>query len=191
MIVLPNVHFTRLIASHPVLLLSSRRGRQNNLAPVTWYAPLSSNPPMIGLSLKPSTMSYQCIRESGDFLLGIPHEPFLRAVHFCGVHSGRDMDKMRHLNLTFSQSKAVSPLLLTECVANIECRVRDVFPCGDRSWITGEVLALTANPKYFIEDLLPGVQLIHYLGGNTYRIGDRLCDMSDIKPGYVPSDSML
>lgn len=193
MIVQSNSQCFQLLTSHPVLLLSTRRGRSNNLAPVTWYAPIAADPPMIGLSLKPSTESFRNLRESGDFILAAPTVELLRTVHFCGIHSGRDMDKMRIANLSVTRGKAVSPLLLTGCAANIECRVRDILYPSDRPWITGEVLSVTANPHYFDGvDWTEAARLIHHVRGNRYRAGGESYDLGgDIHPGYVPPDHIV
>jgi len=194
MIIVPNERFESLLITHPVLLLSSRQGRNGTLSPLVWYMPVSADPPMLALSLKPSAMSYHYIRESGDFILAVPDEKLLKAVHFCGVHSGRDVDKFSHLNLTTARGRAVSPLAVTNCLANIECRVRDIHPGGNRPLITGEVLSLSADPAYYDGGYnggwLPHARLVYYLGGNLYRVGNDVIDMSAVRPGYVPPASI-
>jgi len=39
-------------------------------------------------------------------------------------------------------AKKVTPPLISECIAHIECKVQDVYPTGDHSIFVGEVLAL-------------------------------------------------
>ena len=62
MATLPIDCFQRMLVTHPVLLLSSRRDRYNTLMPLIWYTPVSGDPPTIGISLKPSSASYHYIR---------------------------------------------------------------------------------------------------------------------------------
>lgn len=190
MTTLPNDSFAKMLVTHPILLLSSRRDRNNTLMPLVWYSPVSLDPPMIGISIKPSSMSYQFIRESGDFLLGIPGGSMVKAVHFCGVHSGRDVDKISHLNLVTTRAKEVSPLLVTNCMASIECRVRQITQTGNRPFICGEVLSVTAEYYYYKDDWTGEACLLYYLGRNRYRAGSDIIDMSSIRPGYVPPDSI-
>ncbi len=180
-----------MLATHPVLLLSSRSGRSNSVAPVTQYIPLSMQPPMLGISIKPSSVSYHYIRQSGDFILAVPSKQQLKAVHFCGVHSGRDLDKIYHTNLSTSRAKSVSPLLLTSCMANIECKVQDIILTGNRPFISGEILNITVDSYYFDQDWLPDAQLIYHNGGNTYRVDDEIIDMSAVRPGYVPFNHII
>jgi len=190
MVVVANDCFSKMLITHPVLLLSSRIGRNNTLMPLVWYSSVSTDPPMIGISLKPSNTSYHFIRESGDFLLGVPGGSMVKAIHFCGIHSGRDIDKISHLNLTTTRAKSVSPLLIGNCMANIECRVRNITQMGDRPFITGEVISITAGDYYFNNDWTGEDCLIYYLGGTKYRVGCETVDMSSVKPGYIPPDSI-
>ncbi|MEW6235362.1 MAG: flavin reductase family protein [Candidatus Omnitrophota bacterium] len=190
MAAIPNRLFSVMLSSHPILLLSARSGRFNTISTVSCYLPLSQDPPMIGLSLKPSSMSYRYIRESGDFILGVPDESMLQIVHFCGVNSGRYLDKISHLNLPTTRGKSASPLLLTSCPANIECRVRDIVPIGNRPFLNAEILDITADSRYYGNGWLPGVRLIHFEGGTRYRIGNEIVDMGSLRPGLIQMDSI-
>lgn len=182
---LPPSRFSDLITSHPVLLLSSRSGRTNTITPLTWYLPQSNDPPLIGVSLKPSTLSYRHVREAGDFILGIPGPAMLKTVHFCGIHTGKDVDKITSLGLSTTRGRDVSPLMLTDAIANFECKVREFFFVGNRPLITAEVLSVSVNSKLYDDGWLPHARLIHYEGGNTYRIGNETIDMSHLRPGYI------
>ncbi len=184
--IVPNIKFSELLVTHPVLLLSSRSGRSNTVAPLTWYMPVSLDPPLIAISLKPSALSWRYVRESGDFILAVPGESMLKAVQFCGVHSGRDMDKIHHLGLQTAWGKAASPLMLTGCMANIECRTRDIHQTGARPLIVGEILSIYADEIFYKDGWRPNARLIYYAGGNRYRIDNEIIDMGHIRPGYVP-----
>ena len=131
-------------------------------------------------------MSYHYIRQSGDFIVAIPDESHLKAIHFCGVHSGRDTDKISHLHLATTRGKDVSPLSITSCLANIECRVRDIYFQGDRPSIVGEVLSIDAPYPVYNQGWRDDVRFVYYEGGSIYRIGNERVDMSLIRPGYVP-----
>ncbi len=191
MISKPIGDFSNLIVSHPVLLLSARKGRFNAVSPVLWYMPVSLDPPMVAISLKPSSQSYHFVRESGDFILGVAGESLVKEAHFCGVHSGRDVDKIRILNLTTARAKTVTPLMITECLAQIECRVRDIIPGMGRPMITAEVLYVGMHEQIDQIGWQPEELLLYYMGGARYRVGRRILDMSDVRPGYVPPDAYL
>jgi flavin reductase (DIM6/NTAB) family NADH-FMN oxidoreductase RutF len=183
--------FSLFLHSHPVLLVSSRHARSSTLAPVTWYVPLSNTPPLIGLSLKPSTMSYHYIREAGDFLLAVPPAYMAKVVHFCGIHSGRDMDKFRYLNFGAFQSKSVSAFRVAGAVCFMECRLRQISRMGDRPFLCGEIVHLSVDPRYGDEKgWHDKVELVYHRGGNRYQVNGKELDLSDYRPGYIPPDSI-
>lgn len=185
MITVPVKDYGKLIVSQPVLLLSSRSARRNNLAPVIWYSPVSSKPPLLGISLKPSTMSFDYIRESGDFVLAVCSERMVRDVHFCGINTGRDIEKMRYMNIPAKWGSAATPLILPAALANLECRVQSITLVGDRQWIVGEVISTIADPEFYEDGWREETPLLHYVSGSRYRCGEVTYDMSDVRPGLI------
>jgi flavin reductase (DIM6/NTAB) family NADH-FMN oxidoreductase RutF len=154
--------------------------------PVTWYVPLSSSPPLLGVSITPSSYTHSLVRETGEFVLGIPDETMLKEIHFCGVHSGHDVDKVRYLNLVTSRSSEVSALLLSDCVGHLECRVRQILPTGDRRLLVSELLSLRLQPFAWDEGWTDQICLVHHMGGLKYQIGREVVTVNGIHPGYVP-----
>ncbi len=140
---------------------------------------------MTGLSLKPSSQSYNYIRESGDFVVAVCSEMMVRDVHFCGVNSGKDMEKSRYMALPMKWGTQATPMILPAALANLECRVRDITTTGDRPWIVGEVMAVLVDSDYYENGWNKDTPLLHYIGGNQYRCGEVTYNMSDIRPGLV------
>ena len=98
---MPN-HFraigaTTFLSPVPAVMLSCRGTEpgfdRNNLITVAWAGIVNSNPPMVSVSLRPSRHSYTQIMQSGVFCLNLINQPLCRAADFCGVKSGRDVDK--------------------------------------------------------------------------------------------------
>ncbi len=186
MYALPLYRYPETIVSHPVLLLASRSGIKINVMPVTWYVPLSVHPPLIGVSLSPSSCSYHLVRETGEFALCIPDETMLKEIHFCGVHTGHDVDKIRHLDIVTSRAREVSALLISNCIGHIECRISQNMQHGNRRFLISEVLSVTVQPIAWQDGWTDEFRLVHYLGGIDYRIGDETVKAAGILPGYVP-----
>ncbi|MFH1743665.1 MAG: flavin reductase family protein [bacterium] len=186
MIQLPTSRSAEILASHPVLLLSSRSGVQSNVMPVTWYVVLSDSPALIGVSIIPSCYTHRLVRETGEFVLGIPDETMLKEIHFCGVHTGRDVDKIRHLNMSTSRARDVSALLLSECIGHLECRVREMLYTGDRRFYISEIVSLFVQPFAWQEGWTNEVRLVHYVEGLQYRIGTEIVTVEGVEPGYIP-----
>ena len=104
---MPN-HFraigaTTFLSPIPAVMLSCRGTEpgfdKDNLITVAWAGVINSAPPMISVSLRPSRHSYAQIVQSGVFCLNLIDQSLCRAADFCGVKSGRDVDKFKEMRL--------------------------------------------------------------------------------------------
>ncbi len=129
----------------PAVLVTSRGGEKENVLTVSWAGTVCTDPPMLSISLRPERYSYPLIRESGEFVVNIPTARIMRAVDFCGVRSGRDVDKFEATGLTREKASIVSAPLIAECPVSIECRVKDVIPLGSHDLFLAEVVAVHAE----------------------------------------------
>ncbi len=128
----------------PVVLVSCRDKKTSraNIITIAWCGVVSSLPPMLGISVRPSRHSHKLISETGDFVINIPTRDMLEKVDFCGVHSGKDVDKFALSSLTQGKAKRVSSPLIMECPVNIECLLRKTVKLGAHDMFIGEVLAV-------------------------------------------------
>lgn len=172
----------RLLYGGVVTLLSSRLERHTNLMAASWVFPLSTNPPLIGVSLTPSCWTHRLIRETGEFVLNIPDGSMIRLVHGCGTCSGRDVDKTRLFDMSLTTSRMVKPLRLVGSLAVIECELRDWQTVGDRTLAIAEILYAAAEPDQFDGYWLPGSQTLRYLGGNRYQCGSEVYEVKRASP---------
>ena len=83
-----------------------------------------TNPPMLSISVRPERFSYNMIKETGEFVVNLTTEELLRACDYCGVKSGRDVDKFKELHLTPLAMQHVSAVRISQSPVNIECKVR-------------------------------------------------------------------
>ena len=159
----------RLLYPHPVLLLTAGAHEKYNITTISWYAVLSQNPPLIGIALTPSSFSYPLIRESGEFNLHIPTLEILNKVHYCGVTSGHDTDKILEMNFLAIPGRMNRNIWLTECVGHLECMFVGNYKMGDHVWVVGEII-LGAVEEVAFEDGFwdPDVELLQHYGGFKY-----------------------
>ena len=87
-----------------VLVSTADRGGRDNLFTVAWTGTVCTNPPMLSISVRPERFSYRMLEDSGEFVVNLTTEAMARAVDFCGVRSGRDMDKWKASGLTREKS---------------------------------------------------------------------------------------
>ncbi len=129
----------------PAVLVTSCSGGKENVLTVSWAGTVCTDPPMLSVSLRPERYSYPLVRESGEFVVNVPTARIMRAVDFCGVRSGRDVDKFEAAGLTREKASIVSAPLIAECPVSIECRVKDVIPLGSHDLFLAEVVAVHAE----------------------------------------------
>jgi flavin reductase (DIM6/NTAB) family NADH-FMN oxidoreductase RutF len=172
----------RLLSGGLVTLLSSRKDRNTNVMAASWIVPLSTNPPLLGVSIIPSTWTYRIVRETGEFILNIPDGEMLKTVHACGTTTGREVDKGRLFEITMEGSRMVKPLRVSGCLAHIECEVRDWLKAGDRSLVVAEILHACADEEYFDGQWAPDAPVLRYLGGSRYQCQAEIFEVRKVDP---------
>lgn len=120
-----------------------------NIIAIAWIIPVSINPPYLVMSIRPTRHSYKLIMETGEFVVNISPYKLVSKVIFCGRKSGRDYDKFKETGLTPMKAKKVSPPIIAECIAHIECKVAKTIEAGDHNLIIGEVLTAYASKEHF------------------------------------------
>jgi flavin reductase (DIM6/NTAB) family NADH-FMN oxidoreductase RutF len=107
-----------------VLLTTSRRGRPNVMT-MSWHMMVEFEPPLVACVVSDANHSFAALRDTGECVIAVPARRLASKVVKIGNSSGRDIDKFEAYGLATKQAKDVSPPLLTECFANLECRVTD------------------------------------------------------------------
>ena len=78
----------------PAVLVTVRdRERRDNVFTAAWVGTVCTNPPMLTISVRPERFSFEAICQTGEFVVNLTTKEMVRAVDFCGVRSGRDVDK--------------------------------------------------------------------------------------------------
>ncbi len=126
----------------PAVLVSSKYGQAENIITVSWTGTVCTDPPMISISLRPERHSYTLIRDSGEFAVNLPVKKLTRAVDYCGVKSGREVDKFAVLGLSRERASTVAAPLIAECPVSIECRVSRIVELGSHHMFLADVLAV-------------------------------------------------
>lgn len=133
----------------PVVLVSTadNAGRKNVFT-VAWTGTVCSEPPMVSISVRPERYSYQMIKETGEFVINLTTKELVFATDYCGVASGREVDKFEKMKLTPLKADVVKAPLIGESPVNIECVVEDVKPLGTHDMFLARVAAVHADEKY-------------------------------------------
>jgi len=136
----------------PVVMVSmaDKNGR-NNIITIAWAGTICSNPPMVSISVRPERYSYSILKETGEFVINLTTEDLAFATDYCGVKSGRDVDKFKEMNLTALPGVEVKAPLIGESPVCLECKVKEIIPLGSHDMFLADVVAVHADEKYMDE----------------------------------------
>ena len=124
---------------------------KHNIITIGWAGTVCTNPPMVSISVRPERYSFRILQETGEFVINLTTRKLAFATDYCGVKSGRDVDKFKALGLTPLPAKEVRAPLIGESPVNIECRVRTVTPLGSHHMFLADVVAVHADQEYMDE----------------------------------------
>lgn len=162
----------------PSVMVSCKREEEKpNIITVAWASTSCSSPAMISISIRPERYSYQIIKETGEFVVNLVTEELVYAADYCGVKSGRDLDKFEQMKLTPLESKTVKAPGISESPVNIECKVVQIIPLGSHDLFIGEVTGVTVDDRYLDENgtfRLSDAGLAVYSHGEYYGLGKKI-----------------
>lgn len=119
-----------------------------NIITVAWTGTVCTNPPMLSISVRPNRFSHHMIEETGEFVVNLTTRELAYATDYCGVKSGRDVDKWKEMKLTPVMSDMVKAPCIKESPVNIECRVTEIKKLGSHDMFIAEVAAVHVDDAY-------------------------------------------
>ncbi|NLK77459.1 MAG: flavin reductase family protein [Clostridiales bacterium] len=134
-----------------VMVTVSDQQGNDNIITVAWTGTVCTNPPMAYISVRPERYSYHMIKETGEFVINLTTKELAYATDYCGVKSGRDVDKFKELKLTRQKGSKVSAPLIGESPVNIECKVTECKELGSHHMFLAEVVAVHVDESYLNE----------------------------------------
>ena len=166
-----------LLGPIPPVLVSCGTPEAPNVFTVAWAGIVNTHPPRVSISVRPSRHSYGLIQESGAFVINLPTTALARAVDWCGVKSGRDVNKFEAMGLTALPASQVGCPLVGESPVNLECKVFQQIPLGTHDLFLADVVAVNVS-----ENLLDAAGKLHleragllaYAHGQYYSLGEGL-----------------
>ena len=149
-----------------------------NIVTIAWTGTICTNPAMLYISVRPERYSYNMIKESGEFVVNLTTEALAKATDYCGVRSGRDVDKWKETGLTRGKANelAFAPII-EECPVNIECKVTEIKELGSHHMFMAEVVSVQVNDEYMNETgkfCLNETGLMAYSHGEYLSLGKQI-----------------
>lgn len=136
----------------PAVMVSVRDKEGNdNIITVAWTGTVCIQSTMLYISVRPERHSYKALHETGEFVVNLTTEKIAKATDFCGVRSGRDMDKFEQTGLIKGEAKKINAPVIEDSPVNIECRVREEVPLGSHTMFIADVVHVTVDDSYMDE----------------------------------------
>lgn len=160
----------------PPVMVSSGTMTDNNIFTVAWTGIINSEPAMTYISVRPERYSHQIISKSGEFVINLVDQKLVQSADFCGVRSGRDLDKFKETKLTPEKSSVVKAPQIHESPISIECKVVDVKHLGSHDMFLAEIVAVNIDDRLMENGrlALEKANLVCYCHGHYYAVGQRI-----------------
>ena len=137
----------------PVVMVSmADKNGKSNIITIAWAGTVCTNPPMVTISVRPERYSYPILKETGEFVINLTTKELVYATDYCGVKSGRDVDKFREMGLTPMAASIVKAPMIGESPVNLECQLKEVQELGSHAMFLAEVVAVHADERYMDEE---------------------------------------
>ena len=163
----------------PVVLVScGERDHPENrdLVTLAWAGTVNSEPPMVSVSVRKERYSHGLIAGSGEFVVNLVDEKLAKATDFCGVRSGRDLDKAKELGLVLAKADGMETALRVDgAPVSLSCKVRQVLELGSHDMFLGEVVAVAVRKDLLDEKgalHLEKAGLVAYSHGLYHKLGE-------------------
>ena len=161
----------------PAVMVSCGSMEKSNIITVAWTGILNTNPAMCYISVRPERYSYNIIKETGEFVINLTNKELVYATDWCGVKSGKDVDKFKEMNLSKEKCNFVNCPAIKESPVSIECKVKEIKELGSHHMFVAEVLSINADEKYIDEKGafdITKCDLIAYANGKYFELGNKI-----------------
>lgn len=136
-----------ILSPVPVVMVSCGSGEEKNIITIAWTGIINSNPPLTYVSVRKSRHSHKLIADSGEFVINLVNEPLTFAADYCGVKSGRELDKFEKLKLSAIPAEKLDCPMIAEAPVNLECRVREIREYPSHDMFVAEIVNVHADEE--------------------------------------------
>ena len=160
-----------------VLVSCGSTPEEYNILTIAWTGTICTNPPRCYISVRPERYSYDIIKRNMEFVINLTTGAMARATDFCGVRSGRDMDKLAAAKLAVEPASKLSAPVIAQSPLALECKVREIIPLGSHDMFLAEIVAVDVEEKLLDEAgklHLEKAGLMAYSHGEYFAMGKKI-----------------
>ncbi len=149
-----------------------------NLITVAWSGIVCTRPPMLSVSIRKERYSHDIILETGEFTVNLVSRQLCRAMDYCGVKSGRDVDKFAQNGLTpMAAPELKSAPAVAEAPAFLSCKLHSITELGSHDLFLARIVQVCIQDCFFAPDGSineSAMELVSYVHGKYYATGKPL-----------------
>ncbi len=166
-----------LIAPLPPVLVTCGTMEKPNVLTIAWTGIINTLPPKTYVSIRPTRFSYDLIKSSNEFVINLTTAQIIKAVDFCGVRSGKEVDKFAATGLVAEKATKVSCPMIEQSPVSLECRVTDILPLGSHDMFLADIVAVNVDEQYIDSNgklHLEKCGLAAFAHGEYYELGKKI-----------------
>jgi flavin reductase (DIM6/NTAB) family NADH-FMN oxidoreductase RutF len=168
-----------LIYPVPAVMVSvGAMPEEYNIITVAWIGTVCSDPAMCYISVRKSRHSHDILKRNREFVINLTNEELAYATDWCGVKSGKNVNKFEEMKLTPQLATEVKAPIIAESPLSIECKVTQVLELGTHDMFIAEVVNIQADEQYINPETgafdMKAAKLIAYSHGHYYKLGEEI-----------------
>ena len=160
-----------------VMVSCGRKNEKPNIITVAWAGTVCSAPVMLSISVRKERFSHAIITETGEFVVNLVTKELDFATDYCGVRSGREVDKFKEMHLTPCDVPHITAPGIEESPVNIACKITKRVELGSHDLFLAEVVGVSVDEKYMDEKgkfHLNSAGLVSYSHGEYFELGKQI-----------------
>ena len=166
-----------LLAPVPPVMVSCGDMENSNILTIGWTGIINTIPPKTYISVRKSRHSYHLIKESGEFVINLTPTNLVKQADYCGIYTGKKVDKFKKCNFTKGEAHNVSCPLINESPLSIECKVFQVIELGTHDMFMADIVGVTVDESIVDRNgklRLDKANLTAYAHGEYFELGKKI-----------------
>lgn len=162
-----------LLCPTPAVMVTCGQGEEQNIITIGWTGIINTQPPITYVSVRKSRHSHAIISKEKEFVINLTTEALAFATDYCGVKSGKDIDKFKEMKLTPVPAEIVSCPMIGESPVNLECKVIEVKEYPTHDMFIAEIVKIHVDKSVMDEDgriALDKAGMLAYVHGEYFGI---------------------
>ena len=172
---IPLSQVYQLLEPGPVTMVTTSCKGRPNVMTMSWHMMIDFEPPILGCVISDQNYTFNILKQTKECVINIPTVELAAKVVKVGNVSGRKIDKFEKFHLSHEAASQVQAPLLSECYANLECKVIDMKMAAKYNIFILEVL------KAWIRPTKKRPRMIHHCGKGIFVVDGNVIKLSSKK----------